>query len=85
MKYDDVQIKEFHVENGGRITILRGGINKSRSYMDGVVSEYVRHALHNEFIEIFLDNPYVRIIVTGINDFDYEVFDTEKHHLEDNR
>lgn len=84
MIYDDVQIKEFHVENGGMITILRGGINKSKSYMDGVVSEYVRHALHNEFIEIFLDNPYVRIIVTGINDFDYEVFDTERHHLEDN-
>ncbi len=85
MRYDDVQIKEFHVGNGGMIAILRGGINKPKSYMDGVVSEYVGHALHNEFIEIFLDNPYVRIIVTGINDFDYEVFDTSKHHLENNR
>lgn len=84
MIYNDVQIKEFHVGNGGKIAILRGGINKPKSYMDGVISEYVGHALHNQFIEIFLDNPYVRVIVTGINDFDYEEFDTEKHHLDDN-
>lgn len=84
MKYDDVQIKEFPVENGGMIAILRGGLNKPKSYMDGVVSEYVGHVLHNEFIEIFLDNPYVRVIVTGINDFNYEVFNTEKHHLKGN-
>lgn len=84
MVYKDVQIKEFHVENGGVIAILRGGINKPKSYMDNVVSEYVGHAMHNQFIEIFLDNPYVRVIVTGINNFDYDTFDTEKFHLKDN-
>lgn len=81
MVFDDVQIKEFSVENGGRITILRGGLNKPKSYMDNVVSEYVGHAMHNQFIEVFLDNPYVRVIVTGINDFEYDVFDTERFHL----
>lgn len=81
MRYDDVQIKEFRVENGGVITILRGGLNKPKSYMDNIVSEYVGDEIHNQFIEIFLDNPYVRVIVSGINDFDYDVFDTEVFHL----
>jgi hypothetical protein len=81
MRYDDVQIKEFRVENGGVITILRGGLNKPKSYMDNIVSEYVGDVIHNQFIEIFLDNPYVRVIVSGINDFDYDVFDTEVFHL----
>lgn len=84
MVYEDVEIKEFHVENGGIITILRGGLNKPKSYMDYVVSEYVGHAMHNQFIEIFLDNPYVRVVVTGINDFNYEVFDTDRYHLNEN-
>ena len=81
MVYNDVEIKEVPV-NKGKIAILRGGINKPKSYMDNVVSEYVGHALHNQFIEIFLDNPYVRVVVSGINDFDYQVFDTDVHHLE---
>ena len=85
MRYNDVQIKEFPVENGGRITILRGGLNKPKSYMDNVVREYVGHVMHNQFIEIFLDNPYVRVIVTGINSFDYQVFDTDIYHLDENR
>ena len=84
MVYEDVEIKEFHVDNGGVIAILRGGLNKPKSYMDNVVSEYVGHAMHNQFIEIFLDNPYVRVIVTGINNFDYVTFDTERFHLPEN-
>ena len=84
MVYEDVEIKEFHVDNGGVIAILRGGLNKPKSYMDNVVSEYVGHAMHNQFIEIFLDNPYVRVIVTGINNFDYDTFDTKRFHLKEN-
>lgn len=83
-KYSDVEIVEFPV-NGGKIAILRGGINKSKNYMDGVVSEYVGSELHNEFIEIFLDNPYVRVVVSGINDFHYEMLDLKKHHLGNGR
>lgn len=80
MQYRDVEIVEFDVQ-GGKIAILRGGINKPKSYMDNAVSQYVRRELHNQFIEIFLDNPYVRVIVSGINDFDYKAFNTDIHHL----
>lgn len=82
MKYQDVEIAEFEV-SGGKIAILRGGINKPKSYMDNVVNIYVGHEMHNEFIEIFLDNPYVRVVVNGIDDFHYETFDSLIHHLSD--
>lgn len=85
MKYNDVEIVEIPVNGKGKIAILRGGINKPKSYMDNVVSEYVGHALHTQFIEVFLDNPYVRVVVSGINDFNYQAFDPEVHHLENNR
>lgn len=84
MVHKDVEIKEFHVEKGCVITILRGGLNRPKSYMDNVVCEYVGHAIHNQFIEIFMDNPYVRVIITGINDLNYDVFDTDKYHLPEN-
>jgi len=80
MKIEDVEIVEFEVK-GGKIAILRGGINKPKTYMDNIVSKYVGHDMFNEFIEIFLDNPYVRVVVSGINDFDYQTLDTMKHHL----
>ena len=36
-------------------------------YMDNAVSLFVNHELHNEFIEKFLDNPWVRIIIFDFN------------------
>ena len=80
MIYDDVQICEI-IEGNNKISIIRGGINKPKSYMDKVVSDYTKGELHNQFVEIFLDNPYVRIIVSGINDFAYVTLNTSEHHL----
>ena len=36
-------------------------------YMDNAVSVLVDHELHNEFIENYLDNPWVRIIIFDFN------------------
>ena len=36
-------------------------------YMNDAVSVLVDHELHNEFIEKFLDNPWVRIIIFDFN------------------
>ena len=58
-----------------RLVILRGGIGEDnpKSFMDDVVSEYTKDYLHNHFIEHTLDNPYVRILIFGINDIGYEI------------
>jgi hypothetical protein len=62
---------------------LRGGLNTNNptEVMDNAVSRYVDGALHNQFIEIHLDNPWVRVIISGINELDYEDFNVQ--HLSD--
>ena len=68
-------------ENGnsievGKVAILKGGIGSMnpKAFMDNVVSEYVKYNTFNQFVEIHLDNPWVRVIVKGINEVQYEPF-----------
>jgi hypothetical protein len=78
---DDVEICIYDLPvqgNGqqGKIAILRGGLGADNpvAYMDEAVSRFVERNLHNQFIEVFLDNPYVRVIVSNINELDYNPF-----------
>jgi hypothetical protein len=61
----------------GKIAILRGGLNTDNptALMDAAVSKYVGKTGYNEFVEIYLDNPWVRVVVTGINELKYETFE----------
>ena len=71
---DDVQIFEqlFNVDGRtvGKMAILVGGLNRPnpKEFMDGAVSQYVGNIGHNQYIEIHLDNPWTRVITTGINE-----------------
>ena len=71
--YTDVDVFEHSLPQGGKLTILRGGWYKEnpKSYMDMVVCDYMEHRLHNQFVEIHMDIPQVRVIIEGINDFKY--------------
>lgn len=68
-KYPDVEIFEKELAKGVFIAMLRGGFTSDnpKLYMDNVVSEYVEQTMYNEFVEIFLDNPWLRVIIFGIN------------------
>ena len=61
----------------GQLAVLRGGLYSDNpvAYMDEAVSRYVKGKLHNQFIEHHLDNPWVRVIITGINELGYKDFD----------
>ena len=74
--YPDVQIYEDRTSAGLRIAILRGGLGRPdpQSYMDNIVSLYVENRGYNEFIESFLDNPWVRVILEGIKEIDTELW-----------
>lgn len=68
-------------ENGenievGSVTIMCGGFNSEnpKYVMDNIIREYTGSKEYNDFVEIFLDNPYVRVIIEGINELDYEEF-----------
>lgn len=71
---DEVQIFEqpFIVDGRtvGKMAILVGGLNRPnpKEYMDAAVHQYVGSIGHNQYIEIHLDNPWTRIITTGINE-----------------
>ena len=74
-KYPDVDVYQQLIAKGrARLTILRGGWTKDypKQYMDVVVSEFMEGRLHNQFVEIHLDVPQVRVIIEGINDLPYQ-------------
>lgn len=63
--------RTFYVKGkNAKITILMGGLalQDPKSYMDYVVSEFVKGKFYNEYIDSNLDNPWLRIIIEGMND-----------------
>jgi hypothetical protein len=59
-----------------KVTILRGGLNTDNpsAIMNEAVSKYVGNQGYNQFVEIPLNNPWVRVIISGINDLEYKPF-----------
>ncbi len=79
-----IEIFEQELKNGdktvGKVAILRGGLNTDNptAIMNDAVSTYVGTKGYNEFIEVFLDNPWVRVVVSGINELDYKEFTNQR-------
>ncbi len=79
-----VQIAESYFEGDDglkhKVAILVGGFDKEspKGYMDRIVKEYTNGAKYNDFIEVFLDNPYVRVIVEGINEIKFAKYDKQR-------
>jgi len=80
-KFQGVEIFEQNLLDAqnnivGKLTILRGGFysDNPSQFMDAVVNKYVEGKLYNQFIEKFLDNPWVRVIITGINDLPFKEY-----------
>ncbi len=70
-----------------RITILRGGLNTHNPFaiMNDAVAKYVGNKGYNEFIEIPLNNPWVRVIISGINKLEYDPFENQTLDKEINK
>ena len=68
-RFSDVVFRCQELDNGSFVCIMRGGLmqNDPSEYMNNAVSLFVNHELHNEFIEKFTDNPWVRIIIFDFN------------------
>lgn len=64
----------------GKVAILRGGLNTDNptAVMNNAVSTYVGTKGHNQFIEIHLDNPWVRVVIGGINEVKYDEFKDQR-------
>lgn len=57
-----------------RISILVGGLGRvnPNSYMNAMVDDFIGTNGHNTYIESNLKNPWVRVVITGINELNYE-------------
>lgn len=74
-----VQIHEI-TDNNLKIAIIIGGIgaeNPTR-ILNEAVRQYVKDKPHNVFIESGLTNPWVRVVVSGINTPDYNPFQEQE-------
>jgi archaellum component FlaG (FlaF/FlaG flagellin family) len=49
--------------------------------LNEAVSLYVKNEGYNEFIDANMDNPWIRVIIKGINDMEQQPFNPEIHHL----
>ncbi len=56
------------------MSILVGGLGRvnPNSYMNAMVDDFIRTTGHNTFIDSTQKNPWVRVIITGINELLYE-------------
>lgn len=81
---NNIEIFEQDLKKGdstiGKIAILRGGLNSENpnEIMNAAVTKFVGNNPYNEFIEIFLDNPWVRVVISGINEIEYKEFQNQK-------
>ena len=83
---EDVKIFDQDLKNPdgnivGKLAILVGGLRAEdpKSFMDRAVLNYVGSKLHNQYIEIHLDNPWTRVLTSGINKLELrELNDTDK-------
>jgi hypothetical protein len=65
-----------------KFSILRftSDVEYSRTYLDEAVSIYVGHNLYNEFVEIYNSDHWFRIIISGINELNYNI-DEDKNEI----
>lgn len=77
---EDVKIFEHEWvsrnEKPNKLAILWGAMSKENptAYMNAAVNEYVQNTGHNQFVEITMDNPWIRVIVKDINDLPFDDF-----------
>ena len=80
MNPQEVKIARFDLKQGdtkvGEFAMLIGGINfqDPDKVLEDAVSHYVNNEGYNEYVDIHLDNPWVRVVVKGIDQFELEDF-----------
>lgn len=81
----DLEIFKKDIQGSGsiqncRIAVMRGGTASETplEFMNEAALEYAGDEAHNQFIETHMDNPWVRVVLTGINRLKFEAFSDQK-------
>ncbi|MEI7663873.1 MAG: hypothetical protein WCK34_16820 [Bacteroidota bacterium] len=68
--------------NVGKIAVLiYTGERDPKYVLDYAISKYVERKPHNVLIDANMDNPWMRVIISNINDMIQEPFDEDKHRM----
>ena len=78
IKYQETTTPDGRVKVG---IFMYTGYGDPVKNLNEAVRLYVRHEGYNEFIDANMDNPWVRVVIKGINDMNQSDFDPDKHHL----
>jgi hypothetical protein len=77
----DVEIYECDLidkdkKKKGKLAILRGGLKSTNpiAHMNNAVSTYVGREPYSEYVDINMDNPWIRVIISGINELEFKKF-----------
>jgi hypothetical protein len=76
-------IELTHDRKGQIAVLMYVGENDPVAKLNWAVSEYVGNVGHNQFVDINMDNPWVRVIISGINEMKQEEFNPLKHKLKE--
>ncbi len=76
--YKEALSKDNKVKVGILIYVGSGDPVKN---LNTAVGFYAGYEGYNEYIDANMDNPWVRVIIKGINDLDEAEFNPEIHHL----
>ena len=77
----EVSIFEQELDNGkGKVAILIASqyASNPEELLDKAAVQYVGDKRYNQFVDIRKDNPWVRVITTGINDLTYGTLDQQR-------
>jgi hypothetical protein len=75
---------EYKLEKNGKGKIavfMYVGGGDPRAILDYAIKNYVDNIGHYELMDASLGNPWMRVILSNINDIKQEEFDTSKHKL----
>lgn len=80
VKIFEQELKDNNRNKKGKIAIMYGGLDNEnpKEYMDKAVTEYTNGKPHSQYVDIHLDNPWFRIVLSGVNDLDFEDFNNQK-------
>ena len=75
---------EYDLEKGGKGKIavfIYAGKSDPKKILDLAINEYVERNGFHELIDANLDNPWMRVILSNINEMHQEPYDSDVHKM----
>lgn len=83
--YEDIIVRYHKISNKSLIAIFTYiGQDDPVSKLNSVVYNFTNNNSYNEYIDSHLDNPWMRVIIIGINEMKQEKYNPELHKVNDN-